>query len=224
MLLLNCVFIVHEAAIGILYGLTACTSDVAAVASHAVGSASCRLRGGYPGVFPNNTAPRPPAKVRDPDQHVFIGYRAHGGLAETGATAVRKPPRHTAERDQTIGTRPRRSPARPTVRCCCPTDPPCAFPRTRVRRSSRRYSRRSADSGRPLVVVNTCSVRVHASYVINLLADQFVFYYLFCLVFICSSAYRCCSFFFLFSLTNIVTRFDTHIYNFYFIHCYFHFK
>lgn len=45
-------------------GCRTCTPDGAAVAWRARARrppACCRLRGGYPGVFPNNTAPRPPA-------------------------------------------------------------------------------------------------------------------------------------------------------------------
>jgi len=45
-------------------GCWTCTPDGAAVAWRARARrppACCRLRGGYPGVFPNNTAPHPPA-------------------------------------------------------------------------------------------------------------------------------------------------------------------
>lgn len=45
-------------------GCWTCTPDGAAVAWRARArrpTACCRLRGGYPGVFPNNTAPHPPA-------------------------------------------------------------------------------------------------------------------------------------------------------------------
>lgn len=111
---------------------------------------SCRSRRGYPGVFPNNTAlPARATMVRDPDQHVFIGYRAHG---EATAGRKRAPPPCGAQtpatppaEGQTIGTQPHRSPAQ-RVRRHTGLCRVCLSPRVRTPPTDRRCARRSATS------------------------------------------------------------------------------
>jgi len=115
-------------------GCSNCTLDSAAVAWRARRPpVCCRLRGGYPGVFPNNTTPHPPSlpsRRSGPTRVYRVPRTRLGGRAETGATVVRKPPLHHRPRDQTIGTRPRHSSAHhswtpvtttaPTVKCLSP--------------------------------------------------------------------------------------------------------
>lgn len=76
-------------------------------------------------------------------------------------------PSASPAQDQTIGTRPHHT---PPCQSPLPTHrPPCALPRT-----VRTYNVVVILDGRPLVV-NTCSVREHAAYVITAFTDQFVF-------------------------------------------------
>lgn len=129
----------------------------------------------------------------DPDQHVFIGYRAHG-LTDGRKRApplCANPRRTTGPRGQTIGTRPRHSPARPRRPPVTIPPPPPAVPTVRRFPSRPARARTSSSPYRSTVVivlvvvvvvviprvstpvfrrsrppvVNTCSVCQHAVYV-----------------------------------------------------------
>lgn len=95
-------------------GCAARTPDVAAVVSLRRRPRELPVsRGGYPGVFPNNTAappalpPAAPHRPGNPDQHVFIGQGARAsGSGRHRCVCVNPGCPVLRARDQTIGTRP----------------------------------------------------------------------------------------------------------------------
>lgn len=124
----------------------------------------------------HRSAPAHHDRRGDPDQHVFIGYRAHG-LAD----GRKRAPLLCANPRRTTGPRTRRSErgpvTRPPVMLTSAVAPPpyALFPRARTYASHRRpYSSSSlfpssdeSALGRRPPVVNTCSVCEHAAYVIS---------------------------------------------------------
>lgn len=164
------------------------TPGTAAVASNVRRvTASCRLCRGYPGVFPNNTAPRPrPAWWSGPTRVYRIprtrlsavagGNGRHRCAQTPAAPPARGPDDRNAAPPLARATGPLTTP---------PHRPPYAFPRTFV------VVVVVILDGRPLVV-NTCSVREHASYVITTHTrwSICIYCYLFILILICPSAFR----------------------------------
>lgn len=146
--------------------------DVAAVALNAPRMvASCLLRRGYPGVFPNNTA------LPGPSDRAIRTNTCLSGTAHKADDGRKRAPPLCANPCRTIGPGPDdRNAASPlALRAYPPPTPPPHRPLYGLSP----YAVVVILDGRP-PVVNTCSVREHASYVIS--APQINLFLLFIIV------------------------------------------